>query len=687
MPAIVSDSFIQAAQRLDPASTKAIWGFLAKFNENPAHPGASLERVQQAKSKDVWSARIGRDLRAIIHQDGDAWMLLYAGRHDDAYDWASSRRIERHILTGAFQIVETPQIVSAPGPSPSGSAGLFSSHKDDYLLSLGVPPSWLPTLRAISDEDTLLNDVLPKLPADVADRLLALAAGEVAVPPPPVASDLSASQTATSLGSFHLLESNDDLHRLLAAPMSTWIAFLHPSQKRLVEGAFNGPVKITGSAGTGKTVVAMHRARRLARQGRRVLLTSFVTTLCRNLEHNLGLFCTAEELDRITVSTLHHQAMTLAQAAGDSLNPIDNGEIGKRLAEFSVGVECPLGTTALLAELEGVFQAQGITSWDAYRRASRVGRGRPLSVKDRRKVWDVIEKVQMSLERQGEIDWAGLCRRAAEHIESGRIPSPYQAVVVDEVQDLGPQELRLLSRLAGTGADCLTLVGDGGQRIYGGRFSLSALGIDVRGRSHVLRLNYRTSDQIRRFADRVLGGGSDDLDGGRESRRGARSLFAGPEPVLSAFDDRDRQSEYIVARIESLLEKGRTPDEIAIFARQANLLDRTEKRLTAAGIHWHRLSKDGDASAAAVRTGTMHRAKGLEFKVVFVVDVSDDKIPSKQALKSASDDALIEAVLEQERQLLYVSVTRARDEVYISWTGEQCRFLPVGRRENTEHTE
>src|SRR5262249_32679769 len=154
-------------------------------------------------------------------------------------------------------------------------------------------------------------------------------------------------------------------------------------------------------------------------------------------------------------------------------------------------------------------QAQGISTWDQYRGASRAGRGRALSMKDRKLVWDAASKVYQKMKRAGEMEYSAFCRRLCEHLQSGRISSPYDAVIVDEVQDLGPQELRLIATLAGAeedkATDRLTLVGDAGQRIYPGKYSLRSLGIDVRGRSHILRLNYRTTEQIRRFADSVLG--------------------------------------------------------------------------------------------------------------------------------------------------------------------------------------
>jgi len=684
---IFTDSFIQSATGLNANGSKSVWQFIEKFRANPAHPSLSLERAKEAASKNVWSGRVGRDLRAILYQEGDNWLILYVGHHDDAYGWAASRQIERHVKTGQLQVVELPTVTpTSDGPSDAKKrSGLFAKHKDDYLLSLGVPPAWLPVVRAVATEDDFLDEIYPKLPGDVAERLFLLASGETPAPPIPVGDKPSDKDSAHCWQNFYLVESDDDLRRLLAAPMAAWIAFLHPSQKRLATGAFNGPVKVTGAAGTGKTVVAMHRARHQARQGKRVLLTSFVKTLCSNLKRNLALFCDREELKLITVTNLHNLAKTMLDKMGERLAPVGNDEIGKRFERLLASHACPLDKTALLAEWEHVIQAQGITTWEQYRSASRAGRGRPLSIKDRKQVWEIVARLYETMEKNREIDYTGSCRRLREHLEAERVENPFDAVIVDEVQDLGPQELRLIAALSGAEADAkqdrLTLVGDGGQRIYAAKFSLRSLGIDVRGRSHVLRLNYRTTEQIRRFADQLLTGQHDDLDGGMELRRGVRSLFRGPQPVIRGFADKSGQTKFVTAQIKELLSSGRAPDEIAVFVRQAYLLNPIEKTLKAEGIPHFRLSKDEEPASSAVNLGTMHRAKGLEFKIVFVIDASDDQLPLAKALADASDDQLREDVIARERQLLYVSATRARDELFVCYVGEQSRFLKDLKRQ------
>lgn len=691
MEVLIAQSWITSANRLSAADAKRAWEFYERYQDNPAHPGLSLERLTQARDRqNTWSGRISQGLRAVLHQDGATRAVLYAGQHDDAYAWARTHRFERNAATGALQIVTAPEEVERDvPPRPARTPGRFDEHQDAYLLSLGLPPDWLPTIRQVTTDDQL-ESVLSALPEEVAERLLDVAYGKLATPPAPLPLDRPPMESADTRRGFFQLQGEDELRQILEAPLASWLVFLHPSQRRLATGAFNGPLKVTGSAGTGKTVVAMHRARHLAARGKRVLLTSYVTTLCEYLESGMRLLCSDDELSRVTVHNVHKTALDLLHGAGERVQPVNDEDVRALLAGAAARAGCPFDAAMLFGEWEAVVQAQGLASWDEYRGASRAGRGTPLSVRDRKAVWSVMEDVQGTLRARGLLPWSGLCRRARELLQQGAVHSPFDAVVADEVQDLGAQELLFLAALAGAGLPDrpagkpldLMLAGDGGQRIYGRVNSLKALGIDVRGRSHVLRLNYRTSEQIRRFADRVIAHSADDLEGGRDDRRGVRSLFGGPRPVLRACASVEEQERFVVQEIERLLGAGLRPEEIAVFAPRNDHVNAMRNVLRAARLPCSRLGARDDgtpasvAAAPGITVATMHRAKGLEYKVVFVVAVSDDHVPAPRAYKHLSDPAEREAALQGERQLLYVSITRARDEVYLSWAGEPSRFLP-----------
>ena len=653
--------------------------FINAFQANPAHPGMSLERLARARSRDVWSGRISRDLRAILHKDGDIWAILYVDHHDPAYDWAERREIGRHSVTGALQIVEALETVREVERIvevlvPPEAPPLLDGSGDDYLLSLGVPESWLPTLRQVRGDDQLLA-VCEKLPDDVAERLFSVAAGELVTPPAPVAPGRPTVEAADTQRRFFLVEDADGLAAALEAPLDRWIAFLHPSQRALVERSFNGPAKVSGSAGTGKTVVAMHRARHFARQGERVLITSYVTTLCDNIERNLDKLCAGEERSRISVSTVHKEALGIVRQVEPRTRPASRDDVCGLLDSLRVRHAPEYDPGFVQSEWDNVVRVQGIASWGEYRQARRTGRGRGLSVKGRKGLWRVFGGALEGLATRSLLDWPGLCRRADELLAEGRATSPHTAVVVDEVQDLKPPELRFLGTLCARRPGNLLVCGDAGQRIYPGGFSLRALGIRVVGRSSVLRINYRTTEQIRRAADRVLGDVCDDMDGGEERRTGTRSLLRGPAPRLVGHASAQDEIAAGVAEIRRWLGDGLATEAIGVFARTGKRTNELGQALSAAGIPWRRLSDKEAAERGGVQLGTMHRAKGLEFKVVLVLGCSDREVPSPVALRGVDDPLDREAAEARERRLLYVAMTRARDELTVSWSGSPSRFL------------
>jgi hypothetical protein len=673
---MLADTFMPSLSKLTPKEQARGVKFLIKLQKNPRDPGIKQERVTKALSDDVWSGRITQELRAILYKSGSTLALLYAGHHDSAYDWARRRTIGRHSITGALQIVESVETIEKKivATTTPGAKPLLKKHDDAYLLSLGVPESWLPTLRKVTNEDQVLT-VCEKLPEDVAERLLDLAEGKFVTPPAPVAATKPASDSPDTHRRFFVVDNEADLHAVLSAPMEKWVAFLHPSQKKVVEGKPKGPVKVTGSAGTGKTVVAMHRARHLARQGEQVLLTSYVGTLCLNIERSLKLFCSEEELGRIKVSTVHKQALDLVRQVDPRIRPASEADTNKLLdraiRRYGAGFE----EAFVKAEWEHVIQIQGIGTWASYRKAKRTGRGKPLSVRDRKSLWQVFEDVYLGLKSKKLIDWPSLSRRAFELLEEGKVESPYTAVVVDEVQDLKPAELRFLAVLCKSKPQNLMLTGDAGQRIYPGGFSLKALGIEVVGRSHVLRINYRTTEQIRRAADQVLSDSVDDLDGGKSSRKGTKSLLSGPAPILKGFKGRKKETTYVVDQVRHWIAEGLKPKAIGVFARSNSGIKPIKAGLEAAGITCHLLSDQTGRAEPGVQLGTMHRVKGLEFKAVMAVDCSSKVLPSQYALSGLDDPKDIEDARERERRLLYVVMTRARDELHVTWVGEPSPFL------------
>ena len=438
-----------------------------------------------------------------------------------------------------------------------------------------MPEPWLPAIREIRNESDLFG-VCEKLPEDVAERLLTLATGELVTPPPPQR-DAPVQRAPDTRRRFWVAGNSEELRLALEAPMERWIAFLHPSQREIVEGEFNGPVKVTGSAGTGKTVVALHRARKLAREGKRVLLTSYVTTLCENLERSLALITEPDVRDRITVSTVHSLALDLVREHDGETNPASADSA--RQALDAAAAASPFDRSFIHAEWENVIQRQGISEWSDYRSTRRVGRGKPLSVRDRKALWTIFADARERLRDRKQLTWTDLCIRAAELLEAGE-ESPFEAVVVDELQDLNAAEIRFLWALAQREPGNFMVVGDAGQRIYPGGFSLRSLGIEVRGRSHILRINYRTTEQIRRSADALLGNEADDMDSGTERRDRTRSLLSGPEPDLRGHQRWEDEKTAAVDQVQTWLQSGLAAEDIALFTRTNQLAEDLERELS-----------------------------------------------------------------------------------------------------------
>lgn len=675
MPTVMlAQDFLPAVSRLQANEVAKVIQFVTHFQQNPAHPGISLERLRSA-GEDLWSGRISQDLRAILYKDGDTWAILHADHHDAAYAWAERKRVGPHSVTGALQIIDIEEVEQTraalqSGTRGSGPSGIFAHHSKEYLLSLGVPEPWLPAILEIRNEADLFA-VGGRLPEDVAERLLTLATGELVTPPAAVRQE-PVEQVPDTRRRFWVADSSEDLRLALEAPLEKWIAFLHPSQRKIVEGEFSGPVKVTGSAGTGKTVVALHRARKLAREGNHVLLTSYVTTLCENLERSLALITTPEVRERITVSTVHALALDAVREVDPRIQPAGTDRAREALDSAATGSAFDRGFVH--AEWENVIQRRGIVAWPEYRSTLRTGRGSPLSIRDRKALWEIFTDARQRLDDRHLVTWTDLCIRAAGLLPTKSSVS-FDAVVVDELQDLNAAEIRFLWALARNRPDNFMVVGDAGQRIYPGGFSLRALGIEVRGRSHVLRINYRTTEQIRRAADALIGAEIDDMDAGTERRGGTRSLLRGPEPELRGHGSWDNEKDGIAEQVAKWLGTGLNPDDIAIFTRTNQLADDIEVRLTGAGVDVLRLSRESNLSQPGVRVGSMHRAKGLEFKSVLVAGAGATHLPHPRSLQGVSDPNDREDIMEQERRLLYVAMTRARDELVISWNGRPSGYL------------
>jgi len=573
----IADTFTDSLTRLTGGEQKAVKTTAFDLQLNPADPGIGFHRLDRAKDKRFWSVRVSRDIRLIVHRAEASLLLCYVGHHDDAYHWAERRKLEMHPKTGAAQLVEirerveeitVPRYVEVKQPAPP-TPPIFAGIPEGDLLSYGVPAEWLEEVRQAT-EDSLL-ELTDHLPREAAEALLDLATGVTPRIPRPIAAGADPFEHPDALRRFRVVSDVEELARALEYPWEKWTIFLHPAQRESVERDYGGPARISGSAGTGKTIVALHRAVFLARTNpdARVLLTTFSETLANALRTKLYRLISNEPRigERLEVHALNAIARRLYE-----LN-IGRPEIASRdvfhqlLTEAAGEVEGQkFSLHFLMTEWEDVVDAWQLKTWEAYRDVARLGRKTRLPEKQRENLWAVFDRVRAGLEARGPVTQSDLFSRLASHFATVERP-PFDFVVVDEAQDVSVAQLRFLAALGAGRPNSLFFAGDLGQRIFQQPFSWKALGVDVRGRSRTLRINYRTSHQIRAQADRLLGPELTDVDGNTEERRGTISVFNGPDPVVRVLDAPDDEIETVSGWLADRVSEGVKPHEVGLFVR------------------------------------------------------------------------------------------------------------------------
>ena len=589
----IADTFTDSLGRLTGGEQKAVKTTAFDLQLDPTSPGMSFHKLAKARDKRFWSVRVSSDLRLIVHRSADSLLLCYVGHHDQAYAWAERRKLETHPATGAAQLVEIRERIQEivvplhvqPPPSSTPKAPLLAHVADEELLGYGVPAEWLADVRGAT-EDTVLT-LADHLPAEAAEAILELATG--GTPPKPRAVPPAADpfDHPDARRRFRVMTDVDELSRALEYPWERWTVFLHPAQRDLVERRFGGPARIAGSAGTGKTVVALHRAADLARGNpdSRILLTTFSETLASALRTKLArLIGTEPRLrERVDVDALDTVASRLHDRMLGRAEVATRDVVRDLLREATLeSVEPRFSPAFLLSEWNEVVDAWQLASWEAYRDVARLGRKTRLPEKQRQALWAIFQQVRSGLSQRGLVTQADLYSRLATRLVTGE-RRPYDFVVVDEAQDVSVAQLRFVAALGSGRPDTLFFAGDLGQRIFQLPFSWLSLGVDIRGRSGTLRINYRTSHQIRMQADRLLSRQLSDVDGNTEERGGTISVFNGPAPLIRVFDSAEAESTMVGRWLAARASEGVTPGEMSVFVRSAAELPRARAAVEAAG--------------------------------------------------------------------------------------------------------
>ena len=593
----------------------------------------------------------------------------------------------------AFYKEYTAVITPPPVPEP-----IYKAYGDEDLAKLGVPIEYLSMIKAIRTASEL-SSVQEKLPEDAVQNLYALKSGEPlealikrsVLGSKPTESFSDSLKNANSKQECALIESNDMLQQLLEMPMDKWRVFLHPEQRYMVERHYNGPARVLGGAGTGKTVITIHRAKYLAREckgSERVLVTTFSTTLADDITKRLEMICSQAELEKITVSNVDTIARNVAKAGGIFVKYNIKGRDGKgqldaawEKAVSDSGKNLRFGWDFYAEEWQDVIQAQNIKSLQEYLDSPRNGRGKQrLDKKTREDVWTVFEtyrKIMLS-KNAADIDMAenlavDICRK---HPELCR----YKSIIVDECQDLRSPAFRMLRALAGSQhQDDLFFAGDTRQKIYNGNASLSQCGIAVVGRSSQLKMNYRTTCEIYEAACKLQQGYQyDDIDSQINIGDKSVCIIHGDEPSLRGFYSFREEIDAVAENIRAKQRQGVPLAEMCIVARTNKLVERWREALETRDIPVYVLNRDqkDDKSIPAVRVATMHRVKGMEFQCMYIVSINADTVPLPiQIEKAYEDEELIESIMKQEANLLAVAMTRAKRYAWISYSGSPSELL------------
>ena len=686
MEVILANTFQDSLDKLNNEEQKQAKITAMDLQLNPSSPGLQFHKLDRARDPNFCSIRVSRDIRIILHKSGSVLLMCYVDHHDDAYAWAERRKMERHPKTGAQQIVEirelvreieVPVYIEKPQQAPEKPL-LFTRFTDDELLSYGVPQEWIADVRA-ANEDSIL-DIADHLPEEAAEAVLEIATGNTPVAAPVTAESDNPFDHPDAQRRFRAIGDQEELAVALDSPWEKWTTFLHPTQRKLVEREYKGPARVSGSAGTGKTIVALHRAVWLSRNdpAARVLLTTFSDALANALRAKLKLLIGGEPrlAERIEVDSLERVAEKLYATHFEKPSIALSDEIAERISQCATQStdDAEFSQAFLLGEWNDVIDARQITEWEEYKEAPRIGRKTRLAEAKRKALWEILSRVIESLQSDKKITEKGIYHSLAEHY-ANQSSGPYDYVIVDEAQDIGISQLQWLAAMGTNKPDTLFFTGDLGQRIFQQAFSWKACGVDIRGRSRSLKINYRTSHQIRQQADKLLDPTVSDVDGNSEERTGTISVFNGPKPLITAYEDERAEIDAVGQWLKNALESGTAPHEIGIFVRSDREIPRASAAVDSAGAQTNMLDSNLKTVNGKVTIGTMHLAKGLEFRAVAVMACDDEVLPLQSRVEAVTDPSDLDDVLNTERHLLYVACTRARDQLMLSSVDPASEFL------------
>ena len=690
----IAKGFLAEYAKLDQDVQGAVDVAVARFARH-AQPGLQLEKPPHSRDDRIRFLPVDSRWHGVmlVPESGptaDTYCLVTVLPQDKANAYASSRRFSVNRALGVLEVRDEEAIQQLLPPVDATRRSLFADVSDAELARLGVDAQILPTVRRLTIQTDLeaLQQALPEAQyaalhalagGMTVDEALAEAArlASGSAPPEKVDPDDLVSAMERTPGQVTFVSGPEDLELILAHPFAAWRTFLHPNQREIAyRPSYAGPAQVTGGPGTGKTVTVLHRAAFLAERSGRVLVTTLNGNLANALRAQLDLLIRdAQVRQKIEVLNVDRLAYRVVKQARGTPVIADERVLLDRWAKAAADAGLSFTPAFGKNEWEQVLLAQDVRTEQAYLTCLRTGRGRPLTKAQRGQVWQAAQRVTAELADAREATHLQLAGEATHLLRQAENP-PYRHILVDEAQDLHPSQWRLLRAAVAPGPDDLFIAADPHQRVYANRVSLASLRISVRGRSRRLSLNYRTTQEILAWAVPLLGTEPViGLDGEVDSLLGYRSPMHGPRPQRRLAAARAEELNLLTERVRSWLSAGIEPDAIGVAARSASLVREARQALEADGIATVSLS--GRANPKAVRAGTMHAMKGLEFQAVAVIGVEQGLVPAPAAVTPEREDAAVHAQdLQRERCVLFVACTRARDHLYVSGTGEPSVFLP-----------
>ena len=693
MKLLAYDKFFDALIKLPRDTQKKVIEFQKKFRSDPKSPAIHLEPISTFKDPSLRTARIDKQYRAIIKapQTGDTYYILWVDKHDEAMAWAENKIFHWNENTQAIQVFSAPEIIEESAQNQNYGVAekkLFDQYTDKELIKIGVPEVLLSSIRNLDD----LNDLEKMerfLPADAFENLFYLADG----------ADLQAILTEIEEGkldttiieqqenslnnrrNFIELTDDDIFNEVLSGELKKWKFYLHPSQRKLVEGDFNGPVKITGGAGTGKTVAAIHRLKHLINHlndSRLVVFTTFTKALTSNLKEVIEDI--KIDKDKYLLINIDALVFDLAKEYGliepnskvlDFTSSKSSEDIWDEVLETNLS---PFDRDFLKTEYQEVILYHNIGNKANYLTISRLGRGKPISRRQRMDLWELVEKYKSKKTEQLCYDKNEVFNLVTSHLNNHKL-HPFSHCIADELQDMGNVELRFIRALVEEKPNDIFMVGDPLQKIYSKTINFSQAGINVKGkRSRKLKINYRTSEEIKKTAIAVLQGISfDDFDGEKEKNNGYVSLFHGEKPKYEVFRTKDEEYEFVLNGIKQILDSGYKYSDIAISARTRNGAKDFRSVLHNNNIPYYDfIAGTPSGSTEGVRILTFHNTKGLEFKAIFLVDVNERTFPFLPNSYQHWEKQKQEEYLKSEKSLLYVAMSRAVHWLSVSGVGNKA---------------